>query len=163
MACRRSLDSAAAGSAIVLFQLKKHHDFFLEFIRLHAAELSAIGEVGLDFWLAKEEPAKETQRTVFRQFILLSIELGLPLNVHSRSTGRHAVAMLLENHAARVPDACLRWQSVGCHARRGGRVFFFRAAFDRSIPPETKTGQTVAALLSASGERQPCSRTRPNT
>jgi TatD DNase family protein len=128
MACRRSLDSAAAGSAIVLFQLKKHHDFFLEFIRLHAAELSAIGEVGLDFWLAKEEPARETQRTVFRLFIRLSIELGLPLNVHSRSAGRHAVAMLLENHAARV-------QMHAFDGKASAAMLAVEAGYFFSVPP----------------------------
>ena len=32
----------------------------------------------------------------------LSKELDLPLNVHSRSAGRHAIALLLENNATRV-------------------------------------------------------------
>lgn len=74
----------------------------IEFIRGHAAELHAIGEVGLDFWLAKEEPARQRQRDVFRQFVRLAAELDLPLNVHSRSAGRHAIEILLEEKAARV-------------------------------------------------------------
>lgn len=74
----------------------------IEFIRHHADELYAIGEVGLDFWLAKEEAARQRQRDVFRQFINLSAELDLPLNVHSRSAGRHAIEMLLEEKVERV-------------------------------------------------------------
>lgn len=74
----------------------------VEFIRQNSAELYAIGEVGLDFWLAKDEPTREVQRAVFQQFIYLSAELHLPLNVHSRSAGRHAVAMLLEKQAKQV-------------------------------------------------------------
>ncbi len=35
-------------------------------------------------------------------FIDLSLEIDLPLNVHSRSAGRHAVAMLLERNAHKV-------------------------------------------------------------
>ncbi len=72
------------------------------FIRQNQSRLAAIGEVGLDFWAIKEEDQKEIQRDIFRQFILLSNELNLPLNVHSRSAGRHAITMLLDNNAKRV-------------------------------------------------------------
>lgn len=72
------------------------------FIRKERDRLAAIGEVGLDFRIAEEQPEKELQRTIFDSFINLSLELDLPLNVHSRSAGRHAVAMLLERGARRV-------------------------------------------------------------
>jgi TatD DNase family protein len=72
------------------------------FIRRHRSRLVAIGEVGLDFWIVKEDSQKTLQRDIFKLFIVLAGELGLPLNIHSRSAGRHAVAMLLENNAARV-------------------------------------------------------------
>ncbi|MBI4791771.1 MAG: TatD family hydrolase [Deltaproteobacteria bacterium] len=74
----------------------------IDFIRSQPGSFYAIGEVGLDFWLAKEEPAREVQRQVFRRFIELAGELALPLNVHSRSAGRQAVALLLEAGAGRV-------------------------------------------------------------
>jgi TatD DNase family protein len=73
-----------------------------DFIRRHRSRLWAIGEVGLDFWVVKEEPERAVQREIFALFIRLSLELDLPLNVHSRSAGRHAVRMLLDNGAARV-------------------------------------------------------------
>jgi TatD DNase family protein len=72
------------------------------FIRSHKERLAAIGEVGLDYWIVKEESERETQREIFRGFIKLSKELALPLNVHSRSAGRHAVSVLLESTADRV-------------------------------------------------------------
>jgi len=50
------------------------------FIRKEKNNLIAIGEVGLDFWLVKDEPQKDIQRKIFSDFIELSIELGLPLN-----------------------------------------------------------------------------------
>lgn len=77
-------------------------DAMISRIQQHQQQLFAIGEVGLDFWIAKEEPDRELQREVFQKFILLGKELNLPLNVHSRSAGRHAVAMLLENNAEHV-------------------------------------------------------------
>jgi TatD DNase family protein len=73
-----------------------------DFIRKYRSRLWAIGEVGLDFWVVKEEQEQAVQREIFALFIRLSVELDLPLNVHSRSAGRHAVQMLLENGAARV-------------------------------------------------------------
>jgi TatD DNase family protein len=73
-----------------------------EFIRLHKDAIIAIGEVGLDYWIIKYEGGKEIQREIFRSFIELSKELKLPLNVHSRSAGRHAVAVLLEAAAVKV-------------------------------------------------------------
>ena len=77
-------------------------DTLHHFIRQHRERISAIGEVGLDHWMVKEEQDRELQLDILRGFIRLSGELGLPLNVHSRSAGRHAVAFLLECGATRV-------------------------------------------------------------
>jgi len=71
-------------------------------IREHHDRLIAIGEVGLDHWKIKEEPDREVQRGIFGRFIDLAIELDLPVNVHSRSAGKHAIACLLERGARRV-------------------------------------------------------------
>jgi len=42
------------------------------------------------------------QREIFTRFIELGKALDLPLNVHSRSAGRHAIQLLLERNAAKV-------------------------------------------------------------
>ena len=73
-----------------------------DFIRQERERLVAIGEVGLDFWAVRDEEAQAVQRRIFADFIDLAGELDLPLNVHSRSAGRHAVALLLERGASRV-------------------------------------------------------------
>ena len=99
-----------------------------DFIRKQSETLYAIGEVGLDFWIAKAEPARDVQRMVFGQFIQLAAELALPLNVHSRSAGRHAVAMLLENNAARV-------QMHGFDGRAAAALPAVEAGYFFSIPP----------------------------
>jgi TatD DNase family protein len=77
-------------------------DTLHRFIRQHRSRLAAIGEVGLDHWAVKEEHDRELQRDILRGFIRLAEELDLPLNVHSRSAGRQAIALLLECGAARV-------------------------------------------------------------
>jgi TatD DNase family protein len=98
------------------------------FIRKNCDRLVAIGEVGLDYWLAKEEEEREVQRRIFSLFIDLAIELDLPLNVHSRSAGRHALDLLLEKKAEKVQmhafDGKISAASPGVDAG-----FFF------SVPP----------------------------
>ncbi len=74
----------------------------ISLIRKRRDLLVAIGEVGLDYWVVKEEAERELQREIFTRFVHLGLELGLPLNVHSRSAGRHAIALLLEQGANRV-------------------------------------------------------------
>jgi TatD DNase family protein len=72
------------------------------FIRRQRFSLVAIGEVGLDYWVNKKDAEKELQKEIFKLFIELAKELNLPLNVHSRSAGRHAITVLLESGATRV-------------------------------------------------------------
>jgi TatD DNase family protein len=74
----------------------------LDFIRQHQDHLVAIGEVGLDYWKVQDADAREVQREILAQHIALSRELDLPLNVHSRSAGRHTIAWLREHEAQRV-------------------------------------------------------------
>lgn len=77
-------------------------DAMLALIRRERNRLCAIGEVGLDHWKIQEPEQQALQRDIFRRFIELAIELDLPLNVHARSAGRHAIALLLECGAKKV-------------------------------------------------------------
>jgi TatD DNase family protein len=79
-------------------QAETMHDF----VRQHRLRLSAIGEVGLDHWAVQEEIDRELQRDIFKGFIGLAREMDLPLNVHSRSAGRHVIGLLLESGSVRV-------------------------------------------------------------
>ncbi|KAI9226083.1 MAG: hypothetical protein DHS80DRAFT_33073 [Piptocephalis tieghemiana] len=78
--------------------------------------LIGLGEVGLDFsphiiqahrdHQAPEpcsaDQVKENQRRVFRAQIRLALSTGLPLNVHSRQAGHHALTLLREEGATPV-------------------------------------------------------------
>jgi len=91
----------AAGLYPSHLDLNQAEEMFL-FIRAESDKLVAIGEVGLDFWIVKEESKKEIQKEIFSRFIDLSLELDIPLNIHSRSAGRHVVSLLLEKGAKKV-------------------------------------------------------------
>jgi len=110
------------------------------FIRSERSKLVAIGEVGLDFWVVKEAPQKELQQEIFKGFISLSGELDLPLNIHSRSAGRHAVAMLLENGATRV-------QMHAFDGKASAAMTAVEAGFFFSIPPSVVRSRQKQKLV----------------
>lgn len=77
-------------------------DKLIELIRKNVSDLVGIGEVGLDYWLAKDDESRRAQKRVLATFVELARELDLPLNVHSRSAGHYAIDLLLELDARRV-------------------------------------------------------------
>jgi TatD DNase family protein len=97
-------------------------------IRRERPRLVAIGEVGLDFWVVKEAHDKEIQKEILKGFVQLSRELDLPLNIHSRSAGRHAVALLLANDATRV-------QMHAFDGKASAALPAVEAGFFFSVPP----------------------------
>jgi TatD DNase family protein len=63
-------------------------------------EIAAIGEIGLDFHY-NFSPA-ERQREVFRSQLRLAQEIGRPVIIHSRNSGREVIAAIEEEHFARA-------------------------------------------------------------
>ena len=111
-----------------------------DFIRKNHSVLAAIGEVGLDYWVVKEAPDKALQKEKFKRFIELAKALDLPLNVHSRSAGRHAVALLLENNAARV-------QMHAFDGKAGAALPAVEAGYFFSIPPSVVRSRQKQKLV----------------
>jgi TatD DNase family protein len=118
---------AAAGLYPTILDLDQA-DEMEAFIRRNRSHLVAIGEVGLDFWVIKEESERERQKEIFKQFVELSKALDLPVNVHSRSAGRHAVSLLLDNNATRV-------QMHAFDGKAGAALPAVEAGYFFSIPP----------------------------
>ncbi|MGE5849308.1 MAG: TatD family hydrolase [Candidatus Methylomirabilota bacterium] len=98
------------------------------FIHQHADRLVALGEVGLDHWAVKEETDWKLQEEILAGFVILSNELDLPLNVHSRSAGRHTIAFLRERGARRVLMHAF-------DGRASAALEGIRAGYFFSIPP----------------------------
>jgi TatD DNase family protein len=68
----------------------------LALIERHAAELVAIGEVGLDYRVAATEPERAAQRAVFSEMARAAMRFELPLSVHVRSAGHYVIELLAE-------------------------------------------------------------------
>jgi len=110
------------------------------FIRENREILVAIGEVGLDYWAVKEETEKDIQRAIFGRFIELAVELDLPLNVHSRSAGRHAIEILLGKGARRV-------QMHAFDGRASSAVEAVEVGYFFSIPPSVVRSRQKQKLI----------------
>lgn len=107
----------------------------IDLIRKERRRFYAIGEVGLDHWVIKAASDLAVQKEIFSRFIDLSLELDLPLNIHSRSAGRHAVSLLLEKGARKV-------QLHAFDAKASAALPAVEAGYFFSIPPSVvRSGQ----------------------
>lgn len=77
-----------------------------EEIRLHAADIVAVGEIGLDYHYDRSPETKARQRKVFRDQIRLAKELSLPIVVHSRDADQETFDILREELPPRVDLHC---------------------------------------------------------
>ena len=109
-------------------------------IRESRERLVAIGEVGLDHWKVKEPSERELQTEIFTRFIRLSQEIDLPLNIHSRSAGRHVVALLLDEGARRV-------QLHAFDGRPASALPAVEAGYYFSIPPSVVRSRQKQKLV----------------
>lgn len=112
------------------------------FIREHRDQLVGIGEVGLDHWIVKDGAEREIQRKIFARFVVLSNELDLPLNVHSRSAGRVAIQFLHEHGARRV--LLHAFDGKASSAQDGGAAGYYF-----SVPPSVLRSPQKQKLVRA--------------
>lgn len=112
-------------------------------------KLVAIGEVGLDYWVVKEEAEREIQREIFSLFIQSSIETELPLNIHSRSAGKVVIDLLLEKGAKQVQLHAFDGKaSSALPAAEAGYYFSIPASIVRSRQKQKLVKQLpLSALL----------------
>lgn len=100
-----------------------------------------LGEVGLDYWKVQSEGERSIMRNNLKKFVQLSLELDLPLNVHSRSSGRATLEFLLELGAQRV-------QMHAFDAKPSAAELGIRAGFHFSIPPSITRSPQKQKLVS---------------
>jgi len=129
----------AAGLYPTHLDLNQAHEM-ADFIRQNGSRLAAIGEVGLDYWVVKEATDRALQGEILKGFIELSKALNLPLNVHSRSAGRHAIALLLENNAVQV-------QMHAFDGKAAAALPAVEAGYFFSIPPSVVRSRQKQKLV----------------
>jgi TatD DNase family protein len=129
----------AAGLYPTRLDLEQAHQM-VDFLCDNKSRIFAIGEVGLDYWVVKEDSKKALQREILKIFIELSKELNLPLNIHSRSAGRHAIALLLESNAARV-------QMHAFDGKAAAALPAVEAGYFFSIPPSVVRSRQKQKLV----------------
>ena len=80
------------------------NDFYetVNLIKRFKDKIYAVGEVGLDYYWVSDHSQREIMRERFIQFIELARELHKPLVIHSRSAGKYAIQILIENDAEKV-------------------------------------------------------------
>ena len=109
-------------------------------IERFAPRLGAVAEIGLDFRPCWDEKARDRQREVFRAMIAVGGRLKLPLSIHSRSAGHHAIDELEKAGA----------ESVVLHAFDGRAVHGERGAslgYSFSIPPSIVRSVVIEKLV----------------
>jgi TatD DNase family protein len=112
------------------------------FVRAHREQLVAVGEIGMDRWAVQDEALLARQREFFLRQVRLATELDLPVNVHSRSAGHHAVAALLEAGARRVLMHAF-------DGRAGAAMEGVRHGFFFSVPPSVVRSRQKQKLVRA--------------
>ena len=65
-------------------------------------DIVSIGEVGLDHFKERDHDQRDLQESAFKEFIVLSNRLKIPIQVHSRSAGKKAIDVLEANEASAV-------------------------------------------------------------
>lgn len=112
----------------------------LELIRKHQDKIIAVGEVGLDYYYIRDHSERATMITHFRKFIKLAKEINKPLIIHSRSAGKYAIRVLIEEEA----------KQVLMHAFDGGSSWAKRGAeegFFFSVPPSVVRSQQKQKMV----------------
>ncbi len=66
----------------------------VDFIKKHSADISAVGETGLDYYHVKGEKLRLKQQEMFVKFIRLARELGKPLVIHCRDAFDDCIKIL---------------------------------------------------------------------
>lgn len=119
----------------------------------HAPAIVAVGEIGLDHTprvlagVGGPDAVRARQRAAFDACLALARDRGLPVSVHSRAAGRHAVDAIVAAAAARGGDGA-RWAVL--HAFDGRAAYAERGAAAGcvfSVPPAVARGEQMQKMV----------------
>jgi TatD DNase family protein len=118
----------------------------IEWIRLHASQAVAIGEIGLDHHWVPEKFWKR-QEDIFRELVKVAIDTKLPVIIHSRKAEARAFEVLLEMGATRV-----NWHCFSSRLKLARRIT--EAGHYVSIPANARRSETFTGLLTSVDRKQ---------
>ena len=111
----------------------------LEWVREHADEAIAVGEIGLDgYWVP--EGYWERQEQVFRSFVQAAIDLDKPVILHSRKRELRCFEILQELGARRADFHCF-----GSRVKLARRIA--AAGYHLSIPANARRSESFTRML----------------
>ena len=119
-------------------------DLAVEFVRNNKPRIIAIGEIGLDHYQVRDHKEREEQEAAFRRMISLADELTLPIQIHSRSAGAKAIAVLEDCEATSVHMHAFDGKSS--HARRASRELDYYFSIPTSVVRSPQKQKLVKAV-----------------
>jgi len=114
--------------------------FNMELVRSNSGKVVAIGEVGLDFKMAKNFEEIALQRAVFEKFIGLAIDMDIPVCVHSRNAMDEVLDLLSEKKAKKVQLHF--FEGNAAQAKRAAELGYFI-----SVPPTESSKRSNAIKM----------------
>ena len=112
---------------------RKDADTIISLTRKYASDIVAVGEVGLDYHWIKDTAGRKAQEPLFRDFISLASELGLPLVIHSRKAEAEAAEILEREFGGDVLMHCFDGSpTIAERIRENGWYITLPANFTRS-------------------------------
>jgi len=123
-------------------------DECVELIREYHMELTAVGEIGLDFWykwVRKDKEKKDEQRKIFRVLLELAHELDLPAVVHTRGTWRESFEMAKE---VGIDKAEFHWYSGPIDVLKDilDRGYYVSTSPSVAYSPQSREAMTYAPI-----------------
>lgn len=78
----------------------------LKQIEQNSHKITAIGEIGLDYYWVKDEKQRERQRKLFKDLLTLATKIKKPVIIHSRGAEEDTIKLLKEFPKAKVHLHC---------------------------------------------------------
>lgn len=111
----------------------------VDWVRAHADQAVAIGEIGLDHhWVP--EPFWKRQEDIFRQLVQVAMEADLPIIIHTRKAEARTLEVLRELGAPRV-----NWHCFSSRLKLAKRIA--EAGHYLSVPANARRSETFTGLL----------------
>ena len=104
-----ALGLAEGDSGLPLQKTPIDIDAELQFINQHKNEITAIGEIGMDFHWADKESTYQQQADNFRKIIRFAKQIQKPIVIHSRKAEAECIQILAEeipNHEIPIVQHC---------------------------------------------------------